>query len=55
MNVTSTASLHDALDDLDRADLDTDTGQIRALNALDYLDRETDRIRTFIAARAAQS
>lgn len=55
MTATSTAALRDALDDLDRADLDTDTGQVSALNALDYLDREIDRIRTYITARGEQS
>jgi hypothetical protein len=52
---TSTASLEDALHDLARADLDTDTGHAHALNALDYLDREIDRIRTYITARGEQS
>jgi hypothetical protein len=55
VTTTSTVSLRDALDDLDSADLDTDTGRAHALNALDYLDRETDRIRDYITAREAQS
>lgn len=55
MTVTSTAALRDAIDDLDRADLDTGTGQTSALNALDYLDREIDRIRDYITARGGES
>lgn len=53
MTVASTLALRDALDDLDRADLDTDTGRAHALNAIDYLEREASRIRDYVTAREA--
>jgi hypothetical protein len=50
VTVTSTAALRDAIDDLDRADLDTEAGRNRALHAIEYLDAETGRIREYITA-----
>ena len=51
----TTGALHDALHDLDRSDLATDEGRNRALHAIEYIDRETGRIRDYITAREQQS
>lgn len=47
----TTGALHDALHDLDTADLDTPQGRAHALTTLAYLDREIARIRDHITTR----
>lgn len=46
----TTGALHDALRDLDRSDLATDTGRIHALNTLDQLDRWLTDLRDYVTA-----
>lgn len=46
----TTGALHDALHDLDRSDLTTDTGRTHAFIALDHLDRYLGDYRQFVAA-----
>ena len=51
----TTGALHDALNDLDRSDLTTETGRVHALTTLDQLDRYLSDLRDYVTALDAAS